>query len=122
MKTILLFLGIFVSISGFTQNSAEIFSSIGKGDVSAFSDKLMADVELCFDTQQDFFSKAEAVKKLKAYLTKIKPISAKHMHNGSSKDNSSTYSVGELNTETGNFRVFVYFEGNKIAGISFYPS
>ena len=122
MKTLLLFLGIFVSASAFTQNSAEIFAAIGKGDVSAFSDKLMSDVELCFDTQQAFFSKPEAIKKLKTFLAGIKPVSGKHMHNGSSKDNSTTYSVGEIKSEKGTYRVFVYFEGNKIAGISFYPS
>lgn len=122
MKTILFFLGIFVSLSTFAQNSAEIFSAIGNGNVPAFSDKFTAEVELCFDTQQDFFAKSEAIQKLSAFLIKIKPTSGKHMHNGSSKDNKTTYSVGEVISEKGKFRVFVYFEGNKIAGISFYHS
>jgi hypothetical protein len=122
MKSLLIIFSLFLSAQIMAQPVSGIFAAIGKGDVLSISAKFQSDVELCFDTNQDFYSKASAAKELNKFFSKVQPKSCKQLHEGSSKDKSSAYSVGELVTNKGKFRVFLYMEGSKIAGISFYPA
>ena len=122
MKQLLFAVFLFTGLQSGAQNATKVFDAIGKGDVNTISSLMQNDVELCFDTSQDFFTKREAVSELTAFFNKIKPVSCKYLHKGSSKDNRSAYSVGELNSKSGKFRVFLYMEANTIVGISFYPA
>lgn len=122
MKSILIIFSIFLGFSASAQDVSQIFKAIGDGDVNSISKVLQSEVELCFDTNQDFFSKADAVKELRKFFGKVKPSTCKHLHDGNSKDNSSGYSVGEMKTDQGTYRVFVYIEGKSVVGLSFYPA
>lgn len=97
----------------------ELFAAIGKADAEKLSQSFGKDVEICIGTDQDFYSKSGAIKKLNAFFDQVKPSSSSFKHKGSSKDKSSEYSVGSLTTERGKYRVFIYFEGDKVTGLHF---
>ncbi|WP_235298692.1 DUF4783 domain-containing protein [Portibacter marinus] len=110
---------IFILIAHFTFGQAEIFTAIGNSDAQTLSQSFANDIEICIGTDQDFYSKAGAVKKLDAFFSKVKPKDSKFKHKGSNKDKTSEYSVGSMNTESGTYRVFIYYEGSKVSGIHF---
>ncbi len=114
----------FGSIS-FGQNISSYFKDIAKSDLSAISERFSEDMEVCVNDEQEFMSKAEAIKAISTFLEDMKPISASELHQGSSKSKNSQYRVGQLKTSKGNFRVFIYLEGDasdyEIVGILFNP-
>lgn len=95
------------------QNISSYFKDISKGDLSAISTKFSDEMEVCVYDTQEFMSKSEAIQAINNFLKDAKPISGAELHQGSSKSNSSQYRVGQLKTEKGNFRVFIYLEGTK---------
>lgn len=101
------------------QNANAIFKAIGKSDISALSANFSDDIEICIGTDQDFYSKSEAAEKLKSFFGQVKPSAGSFLHEGSSKDNSSKYSVGTMNSSKGKYRVFVYYKEKKITGFLF---
>lgn len=106
---------------GNTQDANALFKAIGEQNINVLSDQFVDDLELTIGTDQDFYSKSEAKQRLQSFFSEVKPSSGTFLHKGSSKDKTSNYSVGEMNSAKGKYRVFIYFEGNKISSISFNP-
>lgn len=103
------------------QNANALFTAIGKSDIATLSANFSSDIEICIGTAQDFYTKNEAKTRLNQFFTEVSPSSGSFLHKGKAKDNSSEYSVGNLKTEKGNYRVFIYFEGSKVVGLMFNP-
>lgn len=120
----LLVTGMFL-VSGQAQNISSYFKDIAKGDINTVSSKFSNDMEVCVNDTQEFMSKAEAISAISKFLTKVEPFSGSELHQGSSKTKSSQYRVGQLKTAKGNFRVFIYLEGDAsdftIVGMLFNP-
>lgn len=124
-----LFLSILLSalfaMSGHAQNVSSYFVDLGKADWNTMATKFSSDMEVCVNDSQEFMTKAEAIQAIKGFLNDVKPISGSELHQGSSKSKSSQYRVGQLKTAKGNFRVFLYLEGNatdyEIVGVLFNP-
>lgn len=57
-------------------------------------------------------SKSQALAALESFLSKNKPKSFTQVHQGTSKGKDSYYCIGELETQNGKFRVYVYFKTN----------
>ncbi len=57
-------------------------------------------------------SKSQALAALESFLSKNKPTSFTQVHQGTSKGKDSYYCIGELETQNGKFRVYVYFKTN----------
>ena len=121
MKILAVLLFSMISIQAYAQDAKALFRAIGNADAQAFASVFTNDVEICIGVDQDFYSKSQAVKKLDNFLKQVSPRSSKHLHEGQSKDNKSRYSVGTLQSNNGKFRVFIYYEGNKVAGLMFNP-
>ena len=103
------------------QDAKSLFSAIGKADIATLSANFSNDMEICIGTEQDFYNKAEATQRIKKFFTDVNPKSGNFKHKGNSKDKSTEYSVGELSTAQGKYRVFIYFEGSKVVGLMFNP-
>jgi hypothetical protein len=60
-------------------------------------------------------SKSEAETRLREFYASHAVKGFKPMHTGTSKTNESTYNIGELTTDRGTYRVYIYFtqEGSK---------
>ncbi len=96
-----------------------LFSAISKSDVATLSEKFSNDVEICIGTEQDFYSKAGAVKRLERFFAKVEPGKSSFKHKGNNKDKTSEYSVGSMSSKEGEYRVFIYYEGDKVTGLMF---
>ncbi len=118
-------LSIFFIGMGQAQNISGYFKDIAKKDLSAITEKFSEDMEVCVNDSQEFMDKAEAIAAVKSFLNEIEPISGSELHQGSSKTKTSQYRVGQLKSAKGNFRVFIYIEGEKddfeIVGLLFNP-
>lgn len=103
------------------QDAKSLFSAIGKANVEALSANFSNDMEICIGTEQDFYNKAQAKARLKKFFAEVSPSAGSFKHKGNSKDKSSEYSVGEVATAKGKYRVFIYYEGSKVTGLMFNP-
>lgn len=110
---------IFAFISNLAIGQSKLFTAIGKSDVATLSANFSNDMEICIGTEQDFYSKSGAVKRLEKFFKEVSPQSSSFKHKGNNKDKTSEYSVGTMSSEKGKYRVFIYYEGDKVTGLMF---
>ncbi len=110
---------------GQAQNISSYFKDIANKDISALTTKFSDEMEVCVNDSQEFMDKAEAIAAIRGFLNDIQPISGSELHQGSSKSKASQYRVGQLKSAKGNYRVFIYLEGEdadfEIVGVLFNP-
>lgn len=114
MKTMLILLLSFMM--GDQQLALEnITKAISTGNVAALEPYLDKSVEIAILEQENMYSKTEAVQILKNFFGKNKPQTFSQMHTGQSKGKEAHYSIGNLSTASGTFRVYIYarVEGDK---------
>lgn len=121
MKNFLLTIG-FACMMGISSLSAQnvkgIFKAIKANNVTSVSENFTSDIELCIKNNPDFYTKAEAMKKIKSFLSDVEVKSVKEIHSGKSEDNAN-YWVAKMTTSKGTYRVFLYSENNKVIEIRF---
>lgn len=114
MKSLFIML---VALSFWDQQLAldNITKAISTGNVAALEPYLDKSVEIAILEQENVYGKAEAVQILKNFFSKNKPQSFNQMHTGQSKGKEAHYSIGNLTTTAGTFRVYIYarVEGDK---------
>jgi len=94
--------------------STDYFKALGSGNTDALAKVMKSEVEFCINSGQKNISKTEAIGALKEFLADVNPKSCRKMHDGDSKVAGSYFQVGKLKSEKGNYRVFIYFEQDKI--------
>lgn len=116
MKEIIisLLLILFCSISGFSQSYEAIFRDLGQNNLTSLDAQMSGDIELCIEDNQDFFSKKEAISKITKYIEEKGVKSCKMLHSGKTADKGSQYWVGKMTGSTGDYRVFLYIENEKV--------
>ncbi len=102
---------LFIVSFGFSALNAQtdLGSSLGKGDVAGISSHLGDKVELCIGEKEELLPKTDAVNRLRDFYATHVAKGFKAMHSGNSKTNESNYTIGELLTDKGSFRVYIYF-------------
>ena len=102
---------IFLFIIGTTLSSAQadLGTALSKGDIPGIAVYLGEKVELTIGQKEEVLSKAQAQVRLREFYAGHTPKAFKMMHSGNSKSNDSNYQIGELTTENGVFRVYLYF-------------
>lgn len=119
MKFIKIFpviVALFYGTSLFGQSQAELLNGIKTSNMAVVETFLKEKIDFCIFEDQQFLPKSVAMKKMKEFLDKNKPVSIEVMHNGNSKDKSSQYKVAKLVTSQGSFRIFIYAEGEISSG------
>lgn len=106
MKTILLFFLFSPMLNA--SNVDSIVRAIGSGNVAALEQHLDQTVEIAILGQDGIYDKAGASAVLKNFFGKHAPKSFSQMHQGSSKGNDSGYFIGNLSTNAGVFRVYMF--------------
>ncbi len=116
MISLMKFLGVgIVSLSMFLQqgNQAPPFDKIGqaieKGNATALSAYFDKNVELTLPENEGIFSKTQASQLMKDFFARNKPVEFKLMHKGGS-EKSAMYGIGELRSEKGKFRVYIFLK------------
>lgn len=66
-------------------------------------------VEMIVLNKDDRYAKAQAVELMDAFFKVHEVRSFKQMHSGQSKSNGSNYDIGQLYTDKGAYRVYIYY-------------
>lgn len=108
MKAVVVFFFLGMT-AGMLQAQADLQGALGKGDIAVISVHLGAQVDLTIGDKEELLSKAETESRLKDFYSLYQPKGYRQVHAGSSKNTESTYTIGELSTDKGLFRVYLYF-------------
>jgi hypothetical protein len=98
----------FILTSLFQSATSDITRSLNEGNMVGLSSFLDTQVEISMLDIEATVSKAEAIAQLKKFFLKNPVKSFTQAHQGNSKGNESTYIIGNLNTQNGVFRVYIY--------------
>ncbi|MCB9082547.1 MAG: DUF4783 domain-containing protein [Lewinellaceae bacterium] len=86
----------------------DIARAISSGDAVGLGQYLDSKVEISILDQEDVYDKAQAINVLKGFFTKYPTKVFNQVHQGNSKGNDSLYCIGNLTTNGGTFRVYIY--------------
>ena len=118
MKILILILSMIAPLSAqtFEDNLSVIQKALSEGDATTLGNYFDASVEMTLIDKQDVVDKTKAVETLKTFFVKNKPRTYNAVHQGTSKGNASHYTIGDMQTAGGNFRVYLYYKssGNNI--------
>ncbi|MFM2266718.1 MAG: hypothetical protein RL757_158 [Bacteroidota bacterium] len=97
-------------------NLSPITKALSEGDAAALGSFFDATIDLTVLTKQDLLDKSKATETLRQFFQSNKPKSFNAMHQGTSKGANSQYTLGDLITANGTFRVYLYYRvtGDKI--------
>jgi hypothetical protein len=96
-------------------NLDAINNAINKGDVDALAKFFADNVEISILDKEQTYNKSKATEIIRTFFSNNKPKSFAQVHQGTSRENSDQYSIGNLTASSGNFRVYIYL---KVAGNS----
>lgn len=112
MKTLLLVLA-FVGGNYFNTidpNITFLNKALSEGDATTVGTYFDNTIELTLLDKQTMLKKDGAIAALKDFFANNKPRSFNAVHQGSSKGSASHYTIGDLTTAGGNYRVYVYYK------------
>ena len=110
MKTLVVLFSLFMATSMSQPNIAPITKALSEGDAATLSNYLDNSVEITVLASQNVYDKAQATKALGDFFAKNKPRSFNAVHQGSSKGSSSHYTIGDLVSASGTYRVYLYYK------------
>jgi hypothetical protein len=94
------------------QNLGSITSALGSGDYQALGRYFDKEVEISILGSSDFYSKSEAISKVKSFFQKYRPTSFSQVHNGKPPAGGAQYCIGDLKADGEVFRVYIYLKGS----------
>lgn len=89
-----------------------ITKAIGSGDVESLTKYFDEHVEISIMDNEKNYSKSEASDVIKTFFGTNKPQSFNPLHNGTSRESSDKYCIGNLASSSGNYRVYIYLKVN----------
>ena len=109
MKTLVFIFVFFMPSFLVTPNIAPITKALSEGDATTLGSYLDSSVELTVLASQNVYDKAQATNALRDFFAKNKPRSFNAVHQGSSKGSASHYTIGDLASASGTYRVYLYY-------------
>jgi hypothetical protein len=108
----LLLIGMWI---GALQGQSDLNTALGKGDLGVIAGHLADKLELAVGDTDMIVPKSDAITRLKEFYAAHQAKGFRSVHAGTSKTNASNYSIGELITDQGVYRVYIYLtqEGQK---------
>ncbi|MBV6439622.1 MAG: DUF4783 domain-containing protein [Haliscomenobacteraceae bacterium CHB4] len=109
----LFFLLLFAPAIAFSQSGTSlesITSALNAGDADALSKYFASNVEISIEDNEQVYAKAKATEVVRNFFNTNKPKSFSQMHKGVSRENSDQYSIGNLSSVNGNYRVYLYLK------------
>ena len=102
---ILSFVAPFSLSSQLAENISIITKAISDGDAATLGNYFDASVELTVLDKQDVLDKTQATEAVKNFFLKNKPRAYNMVHQGTSKGNASHYTIGDMQTASGNYQI-----------------
>lgn len=96
-----------ISLQGYSQMNA-VFDAIRSGNATELGSFLEERIELGIDADYVFVPKNTAVSQLATFFKNHRPTGFKEIHQGASRGRDAKYTIGELETNNGTFRVYIY--------------
>lgn len=90
------------------QGLEDISKAMKSGDANALAQHFDSDVEVTILDEVNIFSKSEAKAAVNTFFSSHKPKSYSQVHEGKSKGAGGQYIIGNLSTDAGKFRVYLY--------------
>ena len=106
MKNLILLFLIVPCLAATSHNMDNISKALSIGDVDSLSTYFDENVEI----DDDFYNKTESKDVVKKFFSKNPAKSFNLIHQGTSKGEDSKYFIGNLNTKSGTYRVYVYMK------------
>ena len=91
-------------------NFSPIATAISTGNADALSKFFDADVDISLFEKEDTYEKDKAANLMKDFFSKNKPKAFSQTHNGAYKDKDTQYTIGEITTTSGTYRVYIYMK------------
>lgn len=87
--------------------------AIEQGDIKKLASILNSTVDITFNNKVNIYSKSQAEAIIKIFFSKNDPKSFKIKYKGESKTNKTLFAIGQMETATSNYRVYMLFTPNK---------
>jgi hypothetical protein len=110
MKILFVLLTFLLPVQTIAPNLAPVTKALSEGDATTLSNYLDDSIELTVLSTQNVYDKAQATNILRDFFSKNKPKAFAAVHQGSSKGSTSHYTIGDLNSGAGTFRVYLYYK------------
>jgi len=98
---------LFLSLQSFAQ-VGDIFAALRSGNASALSRFFEDRIELGIESDYVMVNKKDATDKLSLFFRDHRPTNFKEIHQGHSRGRDAKFTIGELETSNGTFRVYIY--------------
>jgi uncharacterized protein DUF4783 len=110
MLKAILSLGVVLFFATGVRAQMNVEEAFRQENAQAFSQHFHAQVEMSLPGRENNYKKADAVKLMEAFFSSHVVQSFKKVHSGSSRGKVSNYYIGELNTDKGVYRVYIYYD------------
>ncbi|TNE48796.1 MAG: DUF4783 domain-containing protein [Bacteroidetes bacterium] len=87
-----------------------ISKALSAGDADALSQYFADNVEISILDKEQLYPKAKAKEAVRAFFDANKPKSFSQVHQGTSRENSDQYCIGNMSASTGSYRVYLYLK------------
>lgn len=110
----LLFLLLFAPVALFAEQGNPTLDAIARalasGDSEALAQYLSDNVEVSILDKEQSCPKTKASGLIRAFFDANKPKAFSQVHQGTSRENSDQYCIGNLTSTTGTYRVYLYLK------------
>jgi copper chaperone CopZ len=87
-----------------------ITKALNSGDAETLSQYFGAKVQISIGDQEQTLEKSKAKETLKTFFQAKRSSGYAAMHSGKSKENNDQYMIGNLSTDSGTYRVYIYLK------------
>lgn len=99
------------------QNTAQIKSSLQKGNATELAQHFADNLDLTLLNDDNSYSKADAIQRVQSFFQQYRPTDFAVKHEGTAP-NGSKFVIGTLNTASGSFRTSIVIRQNQIQELS----
>ena len=108
MKQFLLALLFLPSLAFAQEGMPQITKALNSGNAEALGAYFDQSIELSILDEEGIYNKAQALQKVRRFLSQNKVSSFTEVHQGASRSNDSKYVIGNIVTSNGTYRVYLY--------------
>lgn len=87
-----------------------ISQALSAGDADALARYFAETVEISILDKEQLLPKAKATEAMRAFFNANKPKNFAQVHQGTSRESSDQYCIGNMTATSGNYRVYIYLK------------
>ncbi len=90
------------------QDGSKLLRALHSGNYQKVTRHFAPKVEICFGDDVFFLPKSKAATKFESIMNELHPTSVTALHKGSSDNKSAKYIIGEVKSQKGTYRLFIF--------------